>query len=176
MVDQGQRYACIYADPPWSFRNRSTRAAAEKHYGTLSLATIKALPVRRLALARAHLHLWVPNTLLPQGLDVLHAWGFEYKGYYGWGKERMGLGNYWRNASELMLLGVRGNLPPQTHDLRNWGIWKRGEHSRKPDQIRRLVEKFSPGPYLELFGRDAIDGWTVWGNDIAHTLWHQEEG
>ncbi len=108
-----------YADPPWQFQNRTGKVAPEYHrltrYGTMNLEEIKALPVAELVEAPAHLYLWVPNALLPEGLAVLAAWGFEYKSNLVWHKIRKGggpdgrgVGFYFRNVTELVLFGVRG--------------------------------------------------------------------
>lgn len=169
-VHAGQRFACLYVDPPWQYANKATRSAAEKHYPTLSLDALRQLPVRNLAAPKAHLHLWTTNGHLPEALDLMQAWGFAYKLMYTWCKKEMGMGNYWRSSTEHMLFGVRGGLPFLAHDEINWLLTSRGQYSRKPDQVRRKIEKVSPGPYLELFARETVPGWTVWGNDLAPTL------
>jgi N6-adenosine-specific RNA methylase IME4 len=169
LVASGARYACIYADPPWRYTNQATRGSADKEYPTLTLEDITALPVEALALPKAHLHLWVTNTFLEAGLQLVRAWGFEYKTTFTWCKP-LGLGNYWRVSTEHLLLGVRGKLRFQHQGLRNYLYTGRGKHSRKPEEVRVLIEKASPAPRLELFGREAVDGWTVWGNQIEPTL------
>lgn len=170
LVATGHRYGCILVDPPWPYANTATRGAAAKHYPTMSLADLGRLPVGQLALTRSHLHLWTTTSFLPDALHLLEVWGFPYKGVLTWEKPGLGLGNYYRNCTEYLLLGVRGNLRFQDRSVRNMYRGKRGKHSRKPDQVRVLIEKVSPAPRLELFGREAVDGWTVWGNDIAPTL------
>jgi N6-adenosine-specific RNA methylase IME4 len=111
------------------------------------------------------LHLWTTNAFLFESLHLLTAWGFEYKSTFVWVKPQMGLGNYWRNCHEILLLGVRGGLTAQHKGLRSWVEAPRGAHSAKPACVRALVEQLSPGPYLELFGRALVPGWTVWGNE-----------
>jgi N6-adenosine-specific RNA methylase IME4 len=161
------RFATLYADPPWAFDNTVSNGAAANHYRTLPEAAIAALPVAELALPDAHLHLWVPTPLLPEGLRVLAAWGFAYKGFLAWVKGQMGTGNYWRSAVELLLLGVRGHCPFLDHGIRNWLEADRGRHSAKPEAIRQLVERVSPGPYLELFARcPPPPGWACWGDEV----------
>jgi N6-adenosine-specific RNA methylase IME4 len=115
----------------------------------------------------AHLHLWVPTPLLPDGFHVLDAWGFPYKGVFVWCKPQIGTGNYWRSACELLLLGVRGRCEFRDHSIPNWVQVDRAEHSAKPKEVRRLLERVSPAPYLELFARcqAAPPGWTVWGDE-----------
>jgi N6-adenosine-specific RNA methylase IME4 len=121
----------------------------------------------------AHLYLWVPNALLPDGLKVLQAWGFEYKSNIVWhklrkdgGSDGRGVGFYFRNVTEILLFGVRGKnartLQRGRTQVNYIGTRKR-EHSRKPDEQYPVVEGCSPGPYLELFARGARPGWTVWG-------------
>ena len=115
-----KRYSTIYADPPWRFQNRTGKVAPENkklnRYETMSLEDIMALPVEQIAAAKSHLYLWVPNALLPDGLAVMKAWGFEYKGNIIWEKIRKdgepdgrGVGFYFRNVTEMLLFGVRGD-------------------------------------------------------------------
>lgn len=175
----GRRFATILADPPWRFSNRTGKMAPEhrrlSRYGTLTLDGIAALPVAGLAAPTAHLYLWVPNALLPEGLQVLQAWGFAYKSNLVWhklrrdgGSDGRGVGFYFRNVTELLLFGVRGRnartLAAGRRQVNYIGSRKR-EHSRKPDEQYALIESCSPGPYLELFGRGIRPGWATWGNE-----------
>jgi N6-adenosine-specific RNA methylase IME4 len=169
LLARGERFACIYADPPWQYDDQPLRGGAAKHYATMSVEAICALPVRDLALPQAHLHLWVTNAFLLACAPIFAAWGFEYTGNFVWGKPHLGTGHYWRNSHEILLLGVRGGLPAQQKNLRSWMEAPRGRHSAKPDRARDRVEQLSPGPYLELFGRSAVPGWTVWGNECLPT-------
>jgi N6-adenosine-specific RNA methylase IME4 len=166
-----QRFGCLYADPPWHYTNTRTRGAAASHYPTMPLLELAALPVPHLAAAHAHLHLWTTNAMLHDALHLMAHWGFTYKTYFVWCKPHFGTGNYWRNATELLLLGVKGTLPFRDKGQRNWFTCGRGAHSRKPDQVRQLIERVSPGPYLELFAREQAPGWTTWGNESRDTLW-----
>lgn len=174
----GQRFRTILADPPWQFQNRTGKMAPEhkrlSRYGTIDLAGIKALPVAEIAAEPAHLYLWVPNALLPEGLAVMAAWGFAYKSNLVWSKVRRdggpdgrGVGFYFRNVTELLLFGVRGRdartLAPGRRQV-NLVATRKREHSRKPDEFYPLIEACSPGPWLELFARGARPGWTAWGN------------
>jgi N6-adenosine-specific RNA methylase IME4 len=170
LVARGERFGCIYADPPWPYNNQATRAATSNHYATMSLEDITALPVADLAADNAHLHLWTTNAFLSEAINLIGAWGFTYKTNFVWVKPDMGVGNYWRGAHELLLLGVRGACPFQDHALKSWGEFKRGRHSSKPEQVRLLLERASPGPRLELFGRQAAAGWTVWGDQVERGL------
>lgn len=172
------RFGTILADPPWQFRNRTGKVAPEHkrltRYPTMTLDEVCALPVATVAAGRAHLYLWVPNALLPDGLQVMQAWGFAYKSNLVWfktrrdgGPDRRGVGFYFRNVTEILLFGVRGRdvrtLDPGRSQENILAARKR-EHSRKPDEQYRLIEACSWGPRLELFARGPRPGWTVWGN------------
>lgn len=173
-----QKFATIYADPPWRFQNRTGKVAPENkklnRYETMDLEAIKAMPVSQIAANKSHLYLWVPNALLPEGLEVMKAWGFEYKGNIVWEKVRKdgmpdgrGVGFYFRNVTELLLFGIKGDnnrtLAPARSQVNLIRTMKR-EHSRKPDEIIPIIEACSPGPFIELFARGDREGWAMWGN------------
>ena len=176
-------YGTILADPPWRFQNRTGKMAPEHQrllrYPTMSFKEIVELPVPRLSAAQSHLYLWVPNALLAEGLEVMRQWGFTYKTNLVWYKVRKnqgpdgrGVGFYFRNVTELILFGVRGHLrtlPPGRRQVNLVATQKR-EHSRKPDELYRIVMQCSPGPYLELFARHKIAGWTQWGNEVVEAV------
>jgi N6-adenosine-specific RNA methylase IME4 len=174
----GRRFKTILADPPWRFINRTGKVAPEhrrlSRYGTLTVEEISALPVSLAAEATAHLYLWVPNALLPEGLQVMRAWGFHYKSNLVWhklrkdgGSDGRGVGFYFRNVTELILFGTRGKnartLAPGRRQVNYLGTRKR-EHSRKPDEQYDIIETCSPGPFLELFARGVRPNWTTWGD------------
>ena len=172
------RFSTILADPPWQFLNRTGKMAPEHkrllRYPTMELEEIRQLPIGRLAAARSHLYLWVPNALLAEGLEVMRAWGFTYKTNLVWSKIRKdggpdgrGVGFYFRNVTELILFGVRGSMRTLRPGRRqvNFIATRKREHSRKPDEIYPLIEACSPGPYLELFARFRREGWSQWGNE-----------
>jgi N6-adenosine-specific RNA methylase IME4 len=175
---RGRKFRTILADPPWRFDNRTGKVAPEhrrlSRYETMTLDDICALPVEGLAAETAHLYLWVPNALLPEGLRVLEAWGFRYKSNLIWHKVRKdggsdgrGVGFYFRNVTEMILFGVRGKnartLPPGRSQVNMIETRKR-EHSRKPDEQYAIIEACSEGPYLELFARGERKRWETWGN------------
>ena len=177
----GQRFSTILADPPWRFQNRTGKMAPEHRrlarYETMSFADIAALPVAKVAAERSHLYLWVPNALLIEGINTLQAWGFTYKTNLVWLKTRKdggpdggGVGFYFRNTTELCLFGIRGKsnrtLAPGRSQV-NAITERKREHSRKPDDLYRIIEDCSPGPRLELFARGPREGWTSWGNQAA---------
>ena len=173
LIDAGKKFGTIYADPPWPYSNQATRSATDNFYDTMTLEDIAALPVPQLTADKAHLHLWTTNGFLFESRAILEAWGFTYKSCFVWVKPQMGIGNYWRVSHEFMLLGVKGGLVFADHGQMSWLRHDRIGHSRKPEAIRQIIEKVSPGPYLELFGRRPIDGWTVYGNEIERSIFHQ---
>lgn len=177
-----EKFVTIYADPPWQFSNRTGKIAPENkklsRYGTMTLEEICSLPVSEIAADQAHLYLWVPNALLPEGLEVMRRWGFTYKTNIIWEKTRKdggpdgrGVGFYFRNVTEILLFGVKTKrksdtfrtLQPGRSQVNLLRAMKR-EHSRKPDEFIPLIESCSPGPYIELFARGVRPGWAVWGN------------
>lgn len=176
-----RRFATILADPPWQFQNKTGKVAPEhkrlSRYETLRVEEILALPVPAISAETAHLYLWVPNAMLPDGLKVLEAWGFRYKSNIVWHKVRKdggpdgrGVGFYFRNVTELLLFGVKGKnartLSPGRRQV-NYLATRKREHSRKPDEQYALIEACSPGPHVELFARGVRKGWTTWGNQAG---------
>lgn len=167
----GQKFGCIYADPPWKYGNQGTRAATDDHYQTMSVGELCTMPIADLAADDAHLHLWTTNAFLFTARQLLEAWGFTYKSCFVWVKPQMGIGNYWRVSHEFLLCGVRGDAKRfNDRGMKSWGEFPRGKHSAKPEEIRNLIERASHGPYLELFGRKSITGWTVFGNQVERML------
>jgi len=179
LADYQESYATVLIDPPWRFANRTGKMAPEhkrlRRYRTMSMAEIAALPLGRLAAAQSHLYMWCPNALLPEGLQIMQAWGFQYKTNLVWYKVRKdggpdgrGVGFYFRNVTELLLFGIKGRLrtlkPGRTRV--NVVITRKQEHSRKPDEVYELIEQCSPGPFLELFARFRRPGWQQWGDEI----------
>jgi N6-adenosine-specific RNA methylase IME4 len=145
----------------------------------MSVEAICALPIGALAAPQAHLHLWTTSAFLFECPTIFAAWGFTFVGELVWVKPSMGLGNYWRKAHELCLLGVRGGLTARQRNLISWVQAARGRHSEKPDIACDRIEQLSPGPYLELFGRAAVPGWTVWGNQcllVNGRFWKERVG
>lgn len=168
LVASGQRFGTIYADPPWAYANKATRAAAADHYPTMAVEEIAALPVAALAADCCHLHLWTTNAFLFECPRLFDAWGFTYQGVFVWCKPQIGIGNCWRVSHEFLLLAIKGE--PRSflaNNLRSWGEYDRSRHSAKPEQVRLAIERASPGPYVELFARNAVPGWTCWGNEVA---------
>lgn len=182
-----KKFRTILADPPWQFQNKTGKIAPEhkrlNRYSTMTLADIISLPVSHISEETAHLYLWVPNALLPDGLRVLEAWGFKYKANIVWHKVRKdggpdgrGVGFYFRNTTEILLFGVKGKnartLAPGRSQVNIMRTMKR-EHSRKPDEQYSIIESCSSGPFLEMFGRGSRKKWITWGNqaDTYEITW-----
>jgi N6-adenosine-specific RNA methylase IME4 len=172
-------YGAILADPPWRFQNRTGKMAPEhkrlSRYSTLSLQEIKEIPVWLVAAENSHLYLWVPNALIREGLQVMEAWGFEYKTNLIWHKIRKdggpdgrGVGFYFRNTTEMILFGTRGNMRTLAKGRSQVNIIKscKREHSKKPDELYEIIQACSPGPYIELFARGKRPAWDQWGNEV----------
>ena len=162
-------FATILVDPPWPLQG------GEKHYRTMSLARIKALPVGALAARNAHLWLWTTNALLPTAYEVAEAWGFTVRSPLTWVKFRLGLGGRYqlRNATEQLLFCTRGKAPLGSRSQPTWFNAPVQEHSRKPAEQFAIIERVSPGPYLELFARrrpESNQPWAVWGDEVASDI------
>jgi N6-adenosine-specific RNA methylase IME4 len=173
------RFSTILIDPPWRFQNRTGKVAPEHkrlhRYQTMSFDEIAALPVAAHATEKAHLYMWCPNALLPEALQIMQAWGFKYKTNVVWYKVRKdggpdgrGVGFYFRNVTELILFGIRGSMRTLAPGRRqvNVIVKQKQEHSRKPQEAYDLIQECSPGPYLELFARERVSGWTQWGDQV----------
>lgn len=188
-------FRAIFADPPWHFRARTALQTrnfqcardAEKHYPTMGLDDIAALPVKDIAAKDAHLFLWVTGPCLRHGFEVMEAWGFRYSAVaFTWVKLKrsidtrqlrltataesdlhVGLGLTTRKNAEFVLLGRRGSARREAKNVREIILSPVREHSRKPDEAYRRVERYCVGPYLELFARTQREGWSAWGNETA---------
>ncbi len=178
ILQAGNDLRPILADPPWQFTNKTGKDAPEHkrlaRYPTLKLDDIKSFPIEQIVAPTAHLYLWCPNALLPDGIEVMKAWGFTYKSNLVWHKIRKdggpdgrGVGFYFRNVTENILFGVCGKnartLAPGRRQV-NFLATRKREHSRKPDEQYDIIEACSPGPYLELFARGTRKRWSSWGN------------
>lgn len=179
-TDLSPPYSTIVADPPWKYRSKNitTRtshgtAFAEANYSTLTNSDIAALPIGDLAAADAHLYLWVTNPKLfgdrrgdVAPVEMMERWGFRYVTLLTWHKQpaALGMGFYFRGQTEHVLFGVKGDLPiPADRRERNHFTAPTAGHSVKPGAFFDLVERVSPGPYLELFARQPRLGWDSWG-------------
>jgi len=184
-----KKFGTVLADPPWQFSNRTGKMAPEHkrlhRYHTMKVEEICKLPVSKIATDKSHLYLWVPNALLSWGLQVMEAWGFEYKTNIVWlkvrkdgGPDGRGVGFYYRNVTELVLFGTRGKLrtfKPGRRMVNFIATMKTG-HSRKPQELYDMIEHCSPGPFLELFARGVRPGWAQWGDEVPETATENGNG
>jgi N6-adenosine-specific RNA methylase IME4 len=168
------RFRTVAADPAWQFRDEGIRGGTGRHYRTMPLVDIMALPVARVAAPDGHLYLWAPGAFVLDGTAtrVADAWGFDPKQLLTWCKPRIGTGRWFRNTTEHVLFCVRKGSRARDHrralNLRTHHYWPRAEHSGKPPEFyREVVERMSGGPYLELFARWPRDGWTCVGDEVG---------
>ena len=178
MAQAGQKFNVIYADPPWEFKvysGKGKERSAERYYDTSSLEAIKALPIEPLAAEHCALFLWCVMPELPGALEVIRAWGFEYKTVaFVWVKQNRGgdgiftgMGYWTRANAEMVLLATRGAPERVAKDVHQVVLEPLGGHSEKPIEVRQRIERLLLGSYLELFARAPVVGWTVWGNEIV---------
>ena len=166
-LEQLSKFAVLLADPPWRFDDAEPTRSVENHYQTLPLADICAWEVP--AADDATLFVWVPASLLPTGLAVTKAWGFQYKTHFVWVKDTKGMGNYSRLQHELLFVATRGGLPPPLPANRSGSVFQapRGAHSVKPTVAYEVIERAYPAlPKVELFARSRRPGWTPLGDQV----------
>lgn len=164
------KYDVILADPPWKFDNDQPSRSVERYYPTMSVDDIKALKIP--TADRSVLLLWVPNALLPVGLDVMDAWGFEYRSNFTWVKGSAGMGYWVRSQHELLLIGAQGGMPPPEPEHRHPSVVSAptGPHSKKPDVFYEMIERMYPeARRLEMFAREPRRGWDSWGDQLPST-------
>lgn len=173
-------YRTIYADPPWPERGGGKiKRGADRHYPLMRVDEITALPVSDLAAPDGcHLYLWATNNYLEAAFAVARAWGFRPVTVITWGKDKFGLGQYFRGQTEHCIFCVRGSLPYKVSDgKRQQGrtliLAPRREHSQKPDEMRQMIEKVSYPPYIELFAPQRFSGWDAWGNELPEGETHE---
>ena len=177
LAESGKRFAVIYADPPWAFRNYNDdfMGTSRQHYSTMPIHEIKAMPVAPLAAKDCVLFLWATMPQLPEALDTIAAWGFEYKTTgFTWIKQKsramapcIVAWDFGRAPTPSFCpLATRGAPARMATDVHQVIMAPRGEHSAKPEEARRRIERLVLGPYLELFARRPVEGWTVWGDEV----------
>ncbi len=154
------------ADPPWDIPQNRGGRGVDRHYPLMTLDRIAGLPVARMAADDAHMWLWTTNASMPEALELLQAWDFTFRSILTWIKPRFGMGQYLRTQTEHVLLGTRGKAPMQFRAQGSWFYAPLQEHSHKPEEQYAIIERCSPGPYLELFARRPRPGWHVWGNEV----------
>jgi N6-adenosine-specific RNA methylase IME4 len=168
-----KRWPIILVDPPWDYEisapGRENSHPAQ-HYAVMSPAEIRALPVADLAAESCVLFLWTTAPCLEQAIEVIRAWGFEYKTGLVWDKEIIGMGHWVRGQHEHLLIASKGSppLPPTESVPASVFRERRREHSRKPEASYRIIEAMYPAlPKIELFARSTREGWAAWGNEVA---------
>lgn len=165
-----KKYRVIYADPPWQYEHPvSESRRIENQYPTMSLEDICNLKVKEITHEKAILFLWVTSPMLKNGITVLESWGFEYKTNAVWDKQVIGMGYFFRQQHEILLVGIKGVFPTPVIEGRVSSVFsiKRERHSEKPIEIAQTIEKMYPElSKIELFCRNPRPGWDVWGNEI----------
>lgn len=188
---ENKKYQVIYADPPWHFNDRIRSSKKlddgkmqfrelQLHYKTMKTPEICALPIKDIAEDNSVLFMWTTDSHLSDALKVIEAWGFTYKTIgFVWnkktntGKQVCYMGKWTMKGSEICLLATKGKAHGliKSHKVRQLVEAERQVHSRKPDEVRnRIVELLGDLPRIELFARDAKQGWDVWGNEINNTI------
>lgn len=165
-------YDVIYADPPWRYSfSKSKSRGIENQYPTMTLTEICEMQVP--SNKDCVLYLWATAPKLLEALEVMKAWGFTYKTQAVWDKGKIGMGYWFRGQHEILLVGVRGKVSPPEQCLRRSSVFnfKRGKHSKKPDEIRNLIDEWFPkGKKLEMFCRHPKEGWAVYGNEVQESI------
>lgn len=166
-----KKYRVIYADPPWSYNDKldlDCSGGAEKHYNTMPLDEIAALPIERIAEKNAVLFLWTTNPLIFDSKQIFEAWGFTYKSMFIWDKVKTGMGHYNSVRHEMLLICTRGSCTPDTPRMFDsvQSIERSSNHSEKPQEFREIIETLYAGEKIELFARVKREGWDVWGNEV----------
>lgn len=187
------KYNTIYADPPWQQKagpkqvgyvvkngkqiwNVPDHKTLDLPYDTMSVDDICSIKIP--AADNSHLYLWATNKHLPNAFRVIQAWGFSYSTTIVWCKNMMGggLGGAHKINTEFLLFATKGVLPCLSKEPKTWHNVKRDyengypKHSKKPEYFRKLIERVSPGPYLEMFARAESLGWDVFGNQVANSI------
>lgn len=167
-ISTATRYPVLYADPPWRYEHAESESRAiENQYPTMALDEICALPVADLATPDAILFLWATSPKLAESMQVINAWGFNYRTCAVWDKQHIGMGYYFRQQHELLLVATKGSIPAPPPYSRPASIYseRRGKHSAKPSRFAEWIETMYPElNKIELFCREPRGGWSVWGN------------
>ena len=173
------KYSIIYADPPWNYSQTRVNGAAEKHYSTMSIEELCALPVAELSATDCVLFLWTTFPQLPNALQLIQAWGFSYKSVaFVWLKKNRkadswfyGMGFWTRGNAEVCLLATKGHPKRKAANIHQFIISPVETHSKKPDEVReKIVTLIGDLPRIELFARQTTLGWDVWGNEVESTV------
>jgi len=164
------KFSTIVVDPPWDWgdeKDADQLGRSRPTYSTMTIDELLAFPLGSKAADDCHLYLWITNRSLPKGFALLEAWGFRYITCLTWCKPSIGMGNYYRGSTEQVLFGVKGSQGLKRKDVGTWFAAPRGgQHSAKPNEFYQLLETCSPGPYLDVFARQELEGWTTWGGEL----------
>ena len=180
-----QKYQAIYADPPWDYQQCRLSGSAKKHYPTMRIEELCALPVAEIADRDCALFLWATFPQLPEALRLIQAWGFVYKTVaFVWVKQNRkaltwfyGLGFWTRSNAEICLLATKGHPKRQSAGIHQLVISPVERHSKKPDEVReKIVALMGDVPRIELFARQQTPGWDVWGNEVENSTALLKEG
>lgn len=180
-----QKYQIIYADPPWDYQQCRLSGSAKKHYPTMRIEELCALPVAEIADRDCALFLWATFPQLPEALRLIQAWGFVYKTVaFVWLKQNrkaltwfFGLGFWTRSNAEICLLATKGHPKRQSAGIHQLVISPVERHSKKPDEVReKIVALMGDVPRIELFARQQTPGWDVWGNEVENSTALLKEG
>ena len=170
-ANEPEKYAVIYADPPWQYNSGDQHGTEEQdtvlgdHYQSMDLLDIFNLPQARLAATDCVLFLWCTSPTLEEAIQVINQWGFKYKASMVWDKVAHNVGHYVSVRHELLLIATKGQPPKVPKLVDSVYVEERGEHSRKPEYFRKLIDELYPdGKRIELFCRGrAAKGWDAWG-------------
>jgi N6-adenosine-specific RNA methylase IME4 len=168
-LDAQGLFQTIVVDPPWDWGDAGDNdqfGRARPDYRTMPLPEIELLPIGKIADGNCHLYLWATNRSLPKAFGLIEAWGFRYVTCITWVKPLIGMGNYFRGSTEQLLFAVKGSQPLKRKDAGTWfEALRPGAHSAKPDAAYSLIESCSHAPFIDVFGRAARRGWTIWGEN-----------
>ena len=158
------KFKTILIDPSWDYQQLSLAGRGHPEYAPMSLEELRNLNINQYAENNCHLYLWSTNNFLYEALKLGELWGFNYKTVLTWLKPSMGLGSYFRNSTEQLLFFVKGQLSTRTNNTLTHFEAPRAQHSKKPEISYQIIEENSYPAFLELFGREKRENWTVWGN------------
>lgn len=165
-----KKYQIIYADPPWQYK-RKGKYCAGRYYDTMTVKEICHLPIKSISDENCILFLWTTNSFLPESFKVIEDWGFEYKTCLTWKKSHFGLGYWLWGQTEHCLIASKGKhkriVPPVATTILEA---KKSKHSKKPEEMYDIIDKFPSDSKIELFARQKREGWDVWGNEVESDI------
>lgn len=174
-----KKFSIIYSDPPWCYKGQKQHTKAGKpdtggaieHYETVKSTDLAQLKVSDIAEKDCLLFMWVTSPHLQQGITLMNSWGFNYATIaFVWDKQKTNPGFYTLSQCEICLVGKRGKIPKPRgqRNIRQLVSSLRGEHSQKPNEVRKRIELMFPSQTkIELFARETVEGWDAWGNQVT---------